>query len=257
MKKKIIIQINFNNISVGSIPKLSEDWINQRISIFMKYTLKSLTLQTSQDFSAYILYDKSTTTIIKKALSKYPSLPENIIFIKPEEFQKQVINDIKGYDYFYIVHLASDDLYHKSFIKLLHEFSPKKDTIALVPQYGYAYDSIQNRLGKFFFWLPSYGATIYKVKDFLQGKRHNFGWRDALKVPNEFINVKEPIWINHVHSQNSAIWFEKVLSWRSKFVKDACDLNPWTNSEKSSVHFGPEFTDKNEIKRILEDFMGK
>ncbi|MGM0923096.1 MAG: hypothetical protein ACQEWW_18095 [Bacillota bacterium] len=67
--------------------------------------------------------------------------------------------------------------------------------------------------------------------------------------------MKEPIWINHIHSKNTGISFNKILSWQVKAYIDDCNLDPWTDSENPRAHFGPEITDKKEIKRILGKFI--
>lgn len=255
MKKKIVIRVPFNNIG-SKKESLTKEWIEKRIWIFMNYTLKSLLGQSSQDYLALILYNAKTESTIKETLENYEPLPSNIKFIPSQDFESEVRKSVKGYDFMYNVHLESDDMYHRSYIKLLHKHTPKNGVVALIPQYGYVYDSIQHRLGKFFFWVPSFGAIIYNVNDFLEGKRHKLdqGWRSSLKLPHEFICVKNPIWINHVHSKNTGISFNRILSWQMKTVKDACDLDSWDDSEHPRAHFGPEITDKDEIKKILKNF---
>ncbi|MDQ0857340.1 hypothetical protein [Bacillus sp. V2I10] len=254
MKKKLIIRIPFNNIGANE-ESFTKEWIERRISIFMNYTLKSLKGQSSQDYLALVLYNPKTEDKIKTALNNHRPLPNNVRFIPSQLFEAVVKNTIKGSDLLYEVHLESDDMYHQSFIEVLLKHTHKKNTAALIPQYGYVYDSIQNRLGRFFFWKPSFGAFIYNVNDYLKGKRYELGWRGALKLPYEFICVKEPIWINHIHSKNTGISFNKILSWQVKAYIGDCNLDPWTDSEKPRAHFGPEITDKKEIKRILEKFI--
>ncbi|WP_028592569.1 glycosyltransferase [Paenibacillus massiliensis] len=251
--KKLIIEMLFNNWGATS-DRLTKQWIEYRIDLFMKYALKSLLLQSSQDFTCYVLYDPRSEKIIQETLKKYPSLPSNIRFVTPIDYQAHVIQDIKGFKYLYRVYLSSDDMYHKDFIKKLHAYEPKKGTVALVPQYGYIYDSVQKRLGKFFFWLPSYGVTLINVDEYLSGQAPRYSWRDALKVPREFINIKEPIWINHIHGKNTGTTFDNVLTWKIANVHDACLLEPWNNSKQPRAVFGPEITKPNEIKRILNNF---
>ncbi|MGG6311453.1 glycosyltransferase [Paenibacillus macerans] len=251
--KKMIIEIHFNNWG-GTPDRLTRKWIENRLGLFMTYTLKSLRLQTSQDFSCYVLYDPASERTVHEVLSRYGPLPKNVRFVTPRAYHAHVAEDIAGYPSFYRVYLSSDDMYHKEFIQKLHAFTPKKDTLALVPQYGYVYDSVQNRLGKFFFWLPSYGATIHHVGKYLQGQSPKITWRDALKVPHEFINLKEPVWINHIHAYNTGISFEKVRSWMIRGVKDACSLEPWTNDRQPKACFGPEMAGPSEIKPILSEF---
>lgn len=253
LDKKLIFEVHFNDWG-GAAGRLTKPWIENRLALFMSYTLKSLQIQTMQDFTCYVLYEPKTKGTILDQLGKYKSLPRNIRFVTPVEYKSNLAKEIQGYQRFYLIHLSSDDMYRKDFVEKLLSFSPKQETRALIPQYGYVYDSVQHRLGKFFFWLPSYGVTIYNVTSYLKNQVLEYSWRDALKIPKEYINVKDPIWINHVHAFNTGIWFDKVLSWKIKNIHDACDLEPWTDSIKPRAFFGPEITNPEEIKRILADF---
>jgi hypothetical protein len=243
----------FNNW--GSSPeRLTEHWISYRLGLFMNYTLKSLMLQTSQDFSCYALYDPKSEAVVHKILDLFPPLPANIRFVTPVLYKSLLKSELRDTSRMYRVYLSSDDMYHKDFIKKLHLYKPQRETVALIPQYGYAYDSVRGRLGAFFFWLPSYGATILNADDYLKGQAPRHTWRDALKISREFININEPVWINHIHGQNTATTFENMLGWKDSKVENALLLEPWTDANRSRACFGPEVTDPDEIKRILSQF---
>ncbi|MEO2258684.1 glycosyltransferase [Paenibacillus amylolyticus] len=252
-EKKLIVEMLFNNWG-ATADRLTMRWIEYRIDLFMKYALKSLLLQSSQDFTCYVLYDPKSEKLINEILNKYPSLPSNICFVTPKDYQSHIIRDIEKFKYLYRVYLSSDDMYHQDFIKKLHAYKPHKDTVALIPQYGYIYDSVQKRLGKFFFWLPSYGVTIIKVDEYLRGQAARYTWRDAFKVPREFIHINEPIWINHIHGQNTGTTFANALTWKIANVHDACTLEPWNKNKQPKAAFGPEITEPNEIEQILNRF---
>lgn len=252
-EKKLILEVLFN--SWGKSPdRLTREWIGYRLNLFINYTLRSLRLQSSQDFICYLTYDPKCEDILLEELGKYPPLPSNVRFVTPIVYKRSVKSEIPGYKYLYRIYLASDDMYHKDFIKFVHDYVPRDDTIALVPQYGYAYDSTQHRLGKLFFWLPAYGAVIIRADDYLKGSSHNHTWRDALKVPREYIHVKEAIWINHIHGQNTGTTFQHLLNWKDKNGQDAFALEPWSNPDKPRACFGPEITDPDEIRTVLSDY---
>lgn len=252
-EKKLIVEIHFNDWG-GTPERLTKGWIENRLALFMTCTLKSLQLQSAQDFTCYVLYDPKTEETIHDAIGKYKPLPQNIRFVTPVGFKANLAHDIQGHQLFYRVYLSSDDMYHKDFIKNLLGYTPKTDTLALIPQYGYIYDSVQQRLGKFFFWLPSYGATIHSVDEFLSKKNLQYSWRDALKIPHEFINIKEPVWINHIHAFNTGMSFDKVLTWQLKNIADAFTLDPWNDSGKSFACFGPEIISPPEVQQILAQY---
>ena len=140
--------------------RLTPEWIANRLDLFFTFTLPSLRQQTNQDFTAVVLYDPLSRSIIMEELRKRPPLPANIQFITQTEFFALEDALIEHCRYYCYVFLGSDDMYHRTFMQSLHDYEPHAPWVTLVPQYGYAYISPQDRLGQLFFWLPSYGAII-------------------------------------------------------------------------------------------------
>ncbi|MGF7060016.1 glycosyltransferase [Brassicibacter mesophilus] len=242
--KRIIVYSGLNSID--------QNWLKQRISVFMKYTLQCLKIQTNQNFLAFITFRPDTKEIIEMELSKYKKLPDNIKFISSNTFNKLILKNINGYEYFYLVRLDSDDMYHKSFIQQLHDYTPKDDTQILICQKGYIYDSLANRLAKYFHLSPQFYTLIYKVKNYQQAKRHDLGGSHmgAINLNHEIL--EEPNYINHVHSGNTAFLFPKS--------DQMLDIDVWDDNKKIHHMFpqlvGNEIEDKNMIKKILADFIG-
>lgn len=229
-KKRIIVDILFNAWKRSS-RIYDRDWIENRMKIFMNYTLKSLKGQSNQNYIALVRYDRSTEKLIRQALSKYPPLPPNIKFIDANSYNREIINSAKGYDHLYIVRLDSDDLYSKSYIQKLHDYNPKPRTQVLISRSGYIYDSVNHRIAKYFHKSPPYHALVYRVQDFINGKRHRLpkGHWSALELTHELLDGAN--FISHVHSQNTLFTFNKNYT------------------------VGPIITDREEIKNILKDFM--
>jgi len=232
-KKRIIVDIEFNSRATKCrATKLSrtKPWIDYRISIFNKFTLKSLKKQTNQNFLTLVRYDDKTKNLIKDALSKHEALPNNVKFITATEYENIIKKEISGYDYLYLVQLDCDDMYHKTFIQQLHDYNPNKDTQVLINQKGYVYDSINNRLGHWYYLSPPFYTTINKVKDYLDGKRIPIGSHHAIaiKYPNEKIDKTNYIVV--IHDKNTMNKFD-------------------------SHRVGEIVTDNKEINQILSDFM--
>lgn len=258
--KKIIVNIPFNickleDMSIpydnyGITPEcLTQEWIDYRINIFMNFTLKSLKAQTNQDFFTFIRYSEQTKNIIKQALENYSPLPNNIKFVTTTEYNNIVKEIIKTYDYLYEVTLSSDDMYHKSFIQQLVNYKPKPDTQVLICQNGYIYDSIQNRMAKYFNYSSTFNCFVYSVKDYLSGKRYDLnGFESAIKLPYEII--EKPNYINHSHKINTAFLFDEEITRWPKANGDV-----WINNQGQLALFGEEIIDKNEIKNILREFI--
>lgn len=169
MNKKIIIKISFNTAGFNKQNELDKKWIKYRLDIFKKYTLKSLINQTNQFFIAVLIVrDETLGFIINELKGK---LPENVIIVG-NNYNISIMRYIQNYDYLYLVRLDSDDCYEENFIDLLHNYPTKKDTEVLINQYSYDYDTVNNRLTKYWRESPPSYTFIYKAEDYKKGKRY-------------------------------------------------------------------------------------
>ena len=227
-KRKFIVNIVLNTFRFSE-DRLKKDWIDDRIEKFMKFTLRSLKLQTNQDFMAYILYDPLSEEHVKQALERYEKLPDNIRFIKPAENRTSKL--IQGYDTLFLIRMDSDDAYHKTFIQQLHDYQPEENLEVIINQNGYLYDSINNRLVQVFYESPQYYTFVYKVPEYLAGKRYALsgGHAGAIKLNHEIIG--ELNFLNIIHSSN-------VL--------------------KTPEHLGSKniISDPDEVDRIVKEYIG-
>lgn len=268
--RKIAINIPFNyaNVYRKKQTALTKEWIDKRIDIFMKYTLKSLKNQTNQNYIAYILYDIKSKSIIEQALLKYPTLPKNVTFIPGNNYTAEVQKYISEHKYFYEVHLHSDDMYHKTFIDQIQNYKPQINTKILICQNGYIYDSINNRLAKYYNFSSGFNCYIYKVKEYLLGLRYDIrGDMGAITHPHELLEKVN--YINHSHDDNVVFSFD-TESKRNKFKE------VWNRSSEGTKKttkpgmtdeeikrmpfralFGEEITNKKEIEKILKEFRGE
>lgn len=212
--KKIIVISNFN-VKMNAYPnvkRLDMDWIFYRIDIFMRYTCKSFLNQTNQNFDYLLTYDPISYDLISKALSKYPKLPDNIRFIKNELLVSEISNLIKGYDYFYSVRIDADDMFHPTFIQQLHTYITQSSTEVLINQHGYIYDIETNQLANWFYYSPPFYTLIYKVGDYIDGKRYMLpgGHKDAFKLNYEILDRINFVVISH--GKNTATKFNSVFN---------------------------------------------
>jgi len=225
---KIIVGIEFNSRANGI--SRTKEWIDYRMDIFSRFTLQSLKNQTNQNFLALVRYAEKTEGLINNALSKHKPLPSNVKFVRNKKYEDIVNKSIAGYEHFYLVRLDCDDMYHKTFIQQLHEYKPKPNTRVLVNQKGYVYDSINHRLGNWFYVSPPFYTLIYKVNDYLNGERVPIprGHCTVIRNPHEVIDRTNYIVV--VHEKNT--------------------LNKFDNHR-----VGEAIIDRNKINRILKDFM--
>lgn len=222
MENKTVIINSIFNVKpylANGIERYTLEWIEYRIKIFQEFTLKSLKLQTNQNFNFFICYEDATDEIIKSVLNKYDPLPENIHFICKSDYYDEVKKYLDGYEYVYIVRLDSDDAYHKSFIQQLYDYKPKEGTVSLINRNGYIYDSVNKELGKCYCKVVTFYTFIYKVEDYLKENIYNKDFTDidneqyiALRVPHEFIENRNYLW--HIHNKNTITsfdsWFTKI-----------------------------------------------
>lgn len=228
--KSVVIWSDFNTLPFSN-KRFSKAWIEKRIDIFMRFTLKSLKAQTNQNFLALIKYEDKTEEIVTNVLNKYPKLPNNIKFISKSKYENKVIEKIKGFKYLYLVRLDSDDMYHKSFIQQLYDYKHDISTEAIINQNGYIYDSIKKQMAKFPHKSPNYYTLVYKVDDYIEGKRYIIpgGHPNVIKLLNHEI-IKKPNYIRLVHSVNDSSTFRLA-------------------NRKNIIH------DSNKAKEILKDFI--
>ncbi|RDY23166.1 hypothetical protein CHF27_009455 [Romboutsia maritimum] len=208
MSKIIVIDMQFNTTRRANMTRrLSEEWISHRMKIFMNYTLQSLINQTNQSFLCFIYYDKQTEELVKKEIAKYPKLPENIIFSCEEE--EGIYKYIQGYDDLYLVRLDCDDMYHPSFIQQLIDYNPKEDTQALINQKGFVYDILNDKLGGWYHDTPPFHTLIYKVEDYMNGKRYVLkgGHMGAIYLKHEIIDKEN--YVVTIHQKNTLNTFER------------------------------------------------
>lgn len=169
--KFVIINIPFNNLNYNP-DRLTKEWITTRMDIFFQYTLQSLKSQTNQKFEAFINCDGESMNTINEALQEREKLPDNIHFIDAKQSNSLIIEATKDYEYFYLVRIDSDNMYHKDFVQKLYDLQPKPDTEALLCQYGYLFDVKTNQLAYNFHPSPSYYTFIYKTKEYQLKKRY-------------------------------------------------------------------------------------
>jgi len=228
-KKTIAVEILFNNWGKDPL-RLTREWIEYRLDLFLATAAMSLQRQTSQDFTCFVTCDPASVDLIAELLETRTALPPNIRFVSSAEYRRQERELVEQAEVFYRVFLSSDDMYRLDFIQYIHTCQPAEHVVALVPQYGYLYDSVQYRLGEFFFWLPSYGAMILD--------------------PERYLNRQYP----HVHGRNTGTTFENALNWRDRQGRGAFSLEPWSNSERSRAVFGPEVTTPAQMQAILDQY---
>lgn len=208
--KQVIIGINFNSMKKSN-QRLTRDWIEKRIDIFQKYTLRSLKNQTNQSFITLLRYDEESEDIIFKVLSKYEKLPDNIRFVRNRDYNRNIIENIKDSEKFYLVRLDSDDMYRDNFIQQLYNYKEKEGTKVLINQRGFIYDVLTDRLGLWEHFSPPFYTQIFDTKAFLKDGYSSYklpgGHTAMINLPHEIL--PEGNFMIVVHSSNTLTNFDR------------------------------------------------
>lgn len=236
--RRIVVDISFNCYRYNG-EGCNKEWIDYRISIFMKYTLRSLQRQTNSNFLVLVRYLEESEELIQAALGYYKKLPDHIKFVNEQDYMKPLEQYVAGYDEVYFVRLDSDDMYHKSFVQQLHDYKPHPSTQALINPEGYMYDAASHHIAAEHHSTPSCYTLIYKTTDFLQEKRYKLqrGHRYVMDLVHEIIN--KPMYIRVIHDHNTMITFI---------------LRGSKNNKIKFYHYNLE-TNPAKVKAILNEFM--
>jgi len=214
MNKIVIIQSIFNCAGFNKENELNEEWIKNRLEIFIDYTLNSLKAQTNQWFTFLLKCREETIPFIKKETEGL--LPNNVLIIGKLEYEQKIKDLIKNYKYLYLARVDSDDLWIKTFVDTLHNCVPQPETELLLNQYCYNYDIYQKRLASFWLLSPQSYILIYKVKEYLEGLRHRLegGHRAAITRTHEIMPGRN--YMDTVHHANDSSHFEGRVwkEWR-------------------------------------------
>ena len=106
---------------------LDEDYLEKRFEIFEKYTLKSISEQTVQDFTWIILFHKRTPDKFLKRILDLKKiydfedlyLDENELFYFSQYCAERGISS----DFYITSRIENDDMIDKDYMKLIHDYA--------------------------------------------------------------------------------------------------------------------------------------
>lgn len=163
---------------------VDSNWLNQRLELFQKYTLKSLLNQTvpitkvlmiCANYSRDILLPK-----INYAFGENPDMEHTEWFFSSASLI-DFVNEGK-YEYIYMLRTDSDDLYHAEAVADCIEVLPRSDKPRVVKfVLGYIYELERKRLYTTSLGLPFY-CTVYPGKMFDYSNYRQYSRGDQTKV---------------------------------------------------------------------------
>ncbi|QOS82242.1 hypothetical protein JNUCC31_01180 [Paenibacillus sp. JNUCC31] len=206
MTRKVVIEINFNNYGFDP-QRLTREWLERRMDIFRRFTLNCLKAQTNQDFLTVVKLSKESGELMQEILAEQEPLPANIRFGTHIESVRAILAFAEGHEDIYIARLDSDDLYHRTFVQQLYNVQPKTETMALINQNGYLWDSVNNEMAPTFHRSPQFYVYLYKTEQYASGYRVKLPGRgthgNVIDLPHELLPPRN--YINVVHSSNTSV----------------------------------------------------
>ncbi len=187
----------------------SKEWIDYRIDILIKYTLKSLKKQINQKFYCIVRYEKTSEKLIFDALSKYETLPSNIIFTY--EGDNLIEGYIKDYDYLYHVRIDSDNMYYPEFIQKINDIEYLDGLECILCTNGYMFDESSKRVASMYHKSPSFYTLIYKTKEYMDGYRIRFTSDHGGAYLLNNIKITDYSFMIIVHGNNLANNFDVIM----------------------------------------------
>ncbi|MFM9327822.1 glycosyltransferase [Paenibacillus mesotrionivorans] len=205
MQRKVVIAIHFNNMGINP-DRLSRKWLEDRINLFRRLTLRSLKKQTNPNFLVVLKLAEGCTEIVEDILAGQEPLPDNIRFGTMAETDQMIGDYAKEAKELYVARIDSDDLYHETFVQQLYDYKPQPETVALVNCYGYMWNMVDGQMAKDYHKSPQFYTLIYSVPEFLAGYRVKIPGRgthgNVIDLPHEIFPGRN--YVNIIHSTNSS-----------------------------------------------------
>jgi hypothetical protein len=173
--KIVMIDIPLNTVDFFNLRNqnrgLTREWLEYRISVFFKYTLRSLLAQTNKNFKCIVHVHEATFDLVKTILEKYEKLPDNIVFATDGDLLFKNIS--KQYRTILKLRLDSDNIIHPSFVDRLYQLDLEPRTEVIIGRRGYLYDSVTGRLA---FWnhnSSAFNTYVYNSENYDVAKSLN------------------------------------------------------------------------------------
>jgi len=182
----ILILFNVKMPQLGN--NTNPDWLDYRLDIFRRYTLRSLINQTDSIFRVWMMCLKESEDIlmpkIKIAKKKNPMMAI-VDFIFDEKTACDRLTNNKKPVYF--LKLDSDDMYHHNTIRKTKEILSPLNYISMVMFCdGYIYDIRTLEMTTFIQWSPPNIAVKYIPGTFSQENFHKYCICNLTKVRTRF-----------------------------------------------------------------------
>ena len=163
-----LISIPLNSIDhfnrKNNFISFSKEWIDRRLEIFFKYTLKSLLAQTNQEFLAILHVHESTCEYVRHIAKQFGDFPPNVLI-------SHVGDDIfmdyaSGCRKVMKLRLDSDNLIHSNYVESAKSLSLTSSADVFIGRLGYMFDTRLKRLVEWNHDSSAFNTYIYDYETY-------------------------------------------------------------------------------------------
>jgi hypothetical protein len=190
-------------------PVADEDWLMNRLRLFLDYCAPSVMNQENKNFTWLIYFDTHTPKSILEAISYLKNLHHNTEFIFVEDFKAMLDHTRElfkntGTHYIISSRLDNDDVISDQFIRMIQDaFIPETNTVININA-GYVYNLKLKVLTKWRNKFTNQFSSIIELStsaDYISiyGFPH---WKPPDFSPTRHV-LNQPGWIEIIHSGNN------------------------------------------------------
>lgn len=202
-----LLLTRFNVLSKDWQIRPSTNWMVDRIDIFKRYCLPSVSMQTNKNFTWILFFDKKTDSsllfqvesLLQQQLNgiKYHII---LIDLLTESNVTEKLSQIIKEDYIITSRLDNDDAIAHNYIKEIQkQFTPQNKTIINL-DYGYTYNIKENRIYLRNHYINAFCSFIERSDDLRSVWALDH--RELEKIGN-LIRIKTiPLWCQVIHNTN-------------------------------------------------------
>lgn len=213
---------------------IDKKYLEYRVRLFERITLKSLSSQHNKNFFWIILLYDKTPQVIRDSLCKLcrdACIQIRIKYLNYQECMElnktisTIIDELNnGYDYILTTRIDNDDMFHPLFTKLIHEYIKNMtwggDVLISYPK-GISYIEQKGLLLRYNYDENHFISlmTKYVPQKTKQVLAFNHTQIRKLSIPIDIIKTRHPIWLEYVHMNNYAndiIWKLDRIIWNYK-----------------------------------------
>lgn len=234
----VLILFNIKMPHLGN--NTDPEWLDYRLEIFRRYTLKSLLNQTDSHFRIWMACLEGSEDILAPKIEiakKKDPMMDIVDFVFDEKSACDRIVD--NAEPIYFLKLDSDDMYRKDTIKKTRELLRHSKDISLAMFCnGFIYDMKTEKLHAFTRWSITTYAIFYPRRTFSHNSFHKYCMCDQTKVRERFMPS--------IDMNRMVCCLDHEMNLHSDPRRDGIEMQKRTGQEDNIV--------QEEIHEILKEF---